>query len=76
MCSMRPTSASWVGLSSKTIGAPVKFSETPGGVRRGAPVYGEHTREVLSEHGFSDAEIDRMAAAGAIRTADARAAAE
>jgi crotonobetainyl-CoA:carnitine CoA-transferase CaiB-like acyl-CoA transferase len=60
----------------KTIGAPVKFSGTPGGVRRGAPVYGEHTREVLSEHGFSDAEIDRMAAAGAIRTADARAAAE
>lgn len=54
----------------KTIGLPVKFSATPGGVRRGAPVYGEHTREVLREHGFTDAEIDRMARAGAIAVAD------
>ena len=54
----------------KTIGLPVKFSATPGGVRRGAPIYGEHTREVLREHGFTDAEIDRMARAGAIVVAD------
>ena len=51
----------------KTLGAPVKFSATPGGVRRGAPVFGEHTREVLREHGFADAEIDRMAQTGAIQ---------
>jgi crotonobetainyl-CoA:carnitine CoA-transferase CaiB-like acyl-CoA transferase len=51
----------------KTLGAPVKFSATPGGVRRGAPVFGEHTREVLREHGFADSEIDRMAQAGAIQ---------
>lgn len=50
----------------KTIGTPVKFTQTPGGVRRGAPLFGEHTREVLREHGFPDAEIDRMAKAGAI----------
>jgi crotonobetainyl-CoA:carnitine CoA-transferase CaiB-like acyl-CoA transferase len=50
----------------KTIGQPVKFSATPSSVRRGAPLYGEHTREVLREHGFSDGEIDRMARAGAI----------
>ena len=31
----------------KTLGLPVKFSDTPGGVRTGAPVYGQHTREVL-----------------------------
>ena len=31
----------------RTVGFPVKFSETPGSVRRGAPVLGEHTREVL-----------------------------
>ncbi|HEY8267353.1 MAG TPA: CoA transferase [Xanthobacteraceae bacterium] len=54
----------------KTIGLPVKFSATPGGVHRGAPIYGEHTREVLREHGFTDAEIDRMARAGAIAVAD------
>ena len=38
----------------KTIGLPVKFSETPGKVRTGAPRYGEHTREVLREYGFDD----------------------
>ena len=53
----------------KTIGAPVKFSATPGGVRRGAPLFGEHTREVLREHGFENSDIDRMAKAGAIHLA-------
>jgi crotonobetainyl-CoA:carnitine CoA-transferase CaiB-like acyl-CoA transferase len=51
----------------KTLGTPVKFSGTPGGVRRGAPVLGEHTREVLRQHGFPDSEIDAMAKAGAIQ---------
>ncbi|HEY7458285.1 MAG TPA: CoA transferase, partial [Xanthobacteraceae bacterium] len=60
----------------KTIGAPVKFSETPSEVRRGAPVFGEHTREVLREHGFSDAEIERLAVSGAIHLAKARVAAK
>jgi crotonobetainyl-CoA:carnitine CoA-transferase CaiB-like acyl-CoA transferase len=50
----------------KAIGLPIKFSETPGGVNRAAPIFGEHTREVLREHGFADAEIDQMAAQGAI----------
>jgi crotonobetainyl-CoA:carnitine CoA-transferase CaiB-like acyl-CoA transferase len=59
----------------KTIGLPIKFSATPGGPRHGAPLYGEHTQEVLREHGFSDAEIDRMAKAGAIQIAQPAAAA-
>jgi crotonobetainyl-CoA:carnitine CoA-transferase CaiB-like acyl-CoA transferase len=50
----------------RTIGLPVKFSDTPGAVARGAPVYGQHTREVLREHGFADAEIDALLAEGAI----------
>jgi crotonobetainyl-CoA:carnitine CoA-transferase CaiB-like acyl-CoA transferase len=33
----------------KTLGLPVKFSATPGKVRTGAPLYGEHTRGVLRE---------------------------
>ena len=33
----------------ETLGAPVKFSATPGGVRRPAPRLGEHTAEVLAE---------------------------
>jgi crotonobetainyl-CoA:carnitine CoA-transferase CaiB-like acyl-CoA transferase len=51
----------------KAIGLPIKFSETPGGVQRAAPVLGQHTREVLLEHGYSDAEIDGMAAQGVIQ---------
>jgi crotonobetainyl-CoA:carnitine CoA-transferase CaiB-like acyl-CoA transferase len=53
----------------KTLGAPVKFSATPGGVHRSAPIFGEHTDEVLREHGFSDAEIERMATSGAVARA-------
>jgi crotonobetainyl-CoA:carnitine CoA-transferase CaiB-like acyl-CoA transferase len=54
----------------KSIGLPIKFSETPGSVTRAAPVLGQHTREVLREHGFSDAEADQMAAQGAIEMPD------
>ena len=54
----------------KSIGLPIKFSETPGSVTRSAPVLGQHTREVLREHGFSDAEADEMAAQGAIEMPD------
>ena len=50
----------------KTIGLPVKFSATPGMVRTGAPVYGEHTREVLREHGFDPAQIEAFEREGAI----------
>ncbi len=50
----------------KTLGLPVKFSGTPGGVVRGAPVYGQHTAEVLSEHGFGRDEIEALAASGAV----------
>ena len=53
-----------------SIGLPIKFSETPGSVRRAAPVLGQHTREVLREYGFSDAETDQMAALGAIQMTD------
>jgi crotonobetainyl-CoA:carnitine CoA-transferase CaiB-like acyl-CoA transferase len=44
----------------KTIGLPVKFSDTPGKIRMGAPVYGEHTREVLRQYGFDDARIEAL----------------
>jgi crotonobetainyl-CoA:carnitine CoA-transferase CaiB-like acyl-CoA transferase len=37
-----------------------RFSGTPAGIHRMPPQLGEHTREVLSEVGFSSAEIDGM----------------
>jgi crotonobetainyl-CoA:carnitine CoA-transferase CaiB-like acyl-CoA transferase len=44
-----------------------RFSATPADVRRLAPRLGEHTREVLREAGYDDAEIDALCAAGAAR---------
>jgi crotonobetainyl-CoA:carnitine CoA-transferase CaiB-like acyl-CoA transferase len=54
----------------KTIGLPVKFSETPGKVRTGAPLYGEHTSAVLREYGFTDAEIQALEKEGAVAARD------
>ena len=48
----------------KALGSPVKFSHTPTEIKRGAPLLGEHTREILCEYGYSDSEIDSLAAAG------------
>ena len=53
----------------KGIGHPIKFTDTPGGSKRPAPLLGEHTREVLSGLGYSAAEIDALARDGAVRCA-------
>jgi crotonobetainyl-CoA:carnitine CoA-transferase CaiB-like acyl-CoA transferase len=37
----------------ETIGLPVKFGATPGGVRKPAPILGQHTAEVLAEYGIA-----------------------
>ncbi len=50
----------------RALGLPIKLSSTPGGVRRAAPTFGQHTREVLAEFGFSAAEIDNLYAANAV----------
>ena len=49
----------------KAIGCPIKFSATPARVRRPAPLFGEHTREVLLEFGIAAAEIQSLLDAGA-----------
>jgi crotonobetainyl-CoA:carnitine CoA-transferase CaiB-like acyl-CoA transferase len=54
----------------KVIGLPIKFSDTPGGVRRAAPLFGQDTREILRDHSFSDAEIEQLAEQGAIQMPD------
>ena len=45
---------------SRTIGIPVKLSETPGSIRSPSPSLGQHTDEVLSEMGYAPAEIARL----------------
>ena len=54
----------------KTLNIPVKLSATPGNLRRGAPLLGEHTREVLAESGYQDEEIDSLVSAGAIAVSE------
>jgi crotonobetainyl-CoA:carnitine CoA-transferase CaiB-like acyl-CoA transferase len=56
--------------SYRQVPPPVRFSATPASVRRPAPMLGEHGREVLSEVGLSDAEIDRLAHDGALHTGE------
>ncbi|HEV7874460.1 MAG TPA: CoA transferase [Enterovirga sp.] len=51
----------------KTIGLPIKFSETPGKVRKAAPLFGEDTYAVLREYGFGEDEIAAMERDGAIK---------
>jgi crotonobetainyl-CoA:carnitine CoA-transferase CaiB-like acyl-CoA transferase len=53
----------------KTLGLPIKFSATPGGVRSGAPLYGEHSDAVLSAYGFDAAEIAALRKEGAVTSA-------
>jgi crotonobetainyl-CoA:carnitine CoA-transferase CaiB-like acyl-CoA transferase len=49
----------------RALGLPIKLSATPGAIRRPAPTYGQHTREVLAEFGFTAGEIEALIASGA-----------
>ncbi len=50
----------------RTLGLPIKLSETPGEVATGAPLFGQHTEEVLKEYGFDTDEIASFAEEGAV----------
>jgi formyl-CoA transferase len=45
---------------------PARFSESPAAIRRLPPRLGEHTREILTEVGYSDSDIEAMLRAKAI----------
>jgi len=49
-----------------TLGAPVKFHGTPGGVKRAAPLLGQHSEAVLHEVGYSLSDIQQLFDAGVI----------
>ena len=41
----------------RTLGLPVKFSATPGDIRRPAPLLGEHTNDILAEYGGYTSDV-------------------
>lgn len=47
-----------------TTGIPGTLSATPGAIDRGPPAPGEHTREILREVGYAEADIDDLADRG------------
>jgi crotonobetainyl-CoA:carnitine CoA-transferase CaiB-like acyl-CoA transferase len=53
------------GVRRELINSPVVFDETPAQPRR-APLFAEHTDEVLGELGFSDEQLIQLKVAGAI----------
>ena len=52
----------------RNIGIPIKFSETPGTVRRPPPRLGEHTQEVLLEFEYTVDEIETLEHRGIVKT--------
>jgi crotonobetainyl-CoA:carnitine CoA-transferase CaiB-like acyl-CoA transferase len=53
----------------RTMGAPIRMSATPFDARTPSPVFARHTRSVLSELGYTDHQIDRLVADGAVAVA-------
>jgi crotonobetainyl-CoA:carnitine CoA-transferase CaiB-like acyl-CoA transferase len=51
----------------KTVGFPTKFSRTPLQIRRPAPLFAEHTDEVLHGIGMTDEDISNLRSEGCIR---------
>ena len=51
----------------RTLGTPLKLSETPLTPGRPAPLLGQHTGEVLAETGFGREEIARLRTAGVVK---------
>ncbi len=55
----------------KTLGTPVKFHGTPGGVKRAAPLLGQHGMEILAEIGYSTEQVQAYIDAGVVGACEA-----
>ena len=51
------------------LGTPIKLSRTPGGTRAAPPRFGEHGATILTQHGYSTAEIEALERTGVLWTA-------
>jgi crotonobetainyl-CoA:carnitine CoA-transferase CaiB-like acyl-CoA transferase len=47
-------------------GRTITFSDTPGRIWGPPPVVGQHTREIMSEHGYDTGEIEKLLAGEAV----------
>jgi crotonobetainyl-CoA:carnitine CoA-transferase CaiB-like acyl-CoA transferase len=47
-------------------GSTIGFSETPGRIWGPPPLVGQHTREIMLEHGFDEHDVDKLIDAGAV----------
>lgn len=54
------------GSTMRNVASPVRFNGENERPRRPVPEAGEHTAEVLKEHGFSDADVEHFRKSGAI----------
>ena len=50
----------------KALGSPIKLSRTPASLRSLPPKFGQHSREVLTEFGFEDHEVEALFASGVV----------
>ena len=50
----------------RTVSVPLRFSSTPGCIRRPPPLVGQHSQEILGEAGFDEAQIKALLAAGVV----------
>jgi formyl-CoA transferase/CoA:oxalate CoA-transferase len=51
----------------RLVSSPLKLGATPVRTPTAPPLLGQHTDAVLSEYGYSNADLDRMRASGVIR---------
>ena len=51
----------------RTMTKPIKLADTPGPPPRPSPTFGQHSDEILAEHGYSTAEIAALRERGVVR---------